>query len=96
LLTAESPEDKAIIRQMARDVDPAFIRWALKAIVKWDGGADLPITVHIHGTRDIILPSRYTRPSHIVPDGGHLMIFNRAEAISRILEKILAPGVAGA
>jgi pimeloyl-ACP methyl ester carboxylesterase len=89
LLTAESPEDKAIIRQMARDVDPAFIRWALKAIVKWDGGVDLPCTVHIHGTKDIILPSKYTRPSHVVPRGGHLMIFDRAEAVNEILGTIL-------
>ena len=92
LLTAESPEDKAIIRQMARDVDPGFIRWALKAIVKWDGGAELLHSVHIHGSRDTILPSRYTRPSHIVPKGGHLMIFNRAEAINGILERILPEG----
>lgn len=94
LLTAESPEDKAIIRQMARDVDPGFIRWALRAIVKWEGGADLPYAVHIHGSRDIILPPKYTRPSHIVPKGGHLMIFNRAEEINRILERILEAGTA--
>lgn len=89
LLTAEAEDDKAIIRQMARDMDPYFIRWALKAIISWEGG-ELPGLIHIHGTSDLILPHRYTRPSHIVPRGGHLMIFNRADEINAILREILA------
>lgn len=88
ILTAESPEDKEVIRQMARDMDPDFIRWALKAIITWEGGASAD-HIHIHGTGDMILPYRYTRPSHAVPKGGHLMIFNRADEINAILHDIL-------
>lgn len=89
LLTAESPEDKAIIREMARDMDAAFVKWAMKAIMHWEAAGEHPNYIHIHGTADLILPYRFTKPSHSIPKGGHLMIFNKAEEINQILETVL-------
>lgn len=89
LLTAESPEDKEIIKQMARDMDARFIQWAMKAIVEWECQDEYKDCIHIHGTNDIILPYRFTKPSHSIPKGGHLMIFNRADEINNILRSIL-------
>ncbi len=87
--TSESAEDKQMIRQMARDIDPAFIKWAIKAIVDWKTD-DREISVHhIHGTRDIILPLSYTRAQYTIPGAGHLMIFDRAEEINHILFSLL-------
>jgi pimeloyl-ACP methyl ester carboxylesterase len=87
--TSESSVDKAIVRQMARDMDPDFIRWAVKAVMSWHTD-DREINIHhIHGTRDFILPIRFTKPHYKIPGAGHLMIFNRAEEINRILFSIL-------
>jgi pimeloyl-ACP methyl ester carboxylesterase len=89
LLTAESPEDKAIIKQMARDMDPAFIKWAMEAIVRWETDDTLPELIHIHGTADYILPYKLTSPSISIPKGGHLMIFDRAGEINKVLGEYL-------
>jgi len=87
--TAESREDKEIIRQMVRDADHAFIRWAMEAVVNWQT-EEIPLELHhIHGSHDIVLPHRYTKPSVTIRKAGHLMIFDRAEEINRELRKIL-------
>lgn len=90
LLTAEAEEDKQIIRQMARDMDPDFIRWAMWTIIHWRTTEGPPPNYyHIHGTADGILPCRYTRPTHRVHRAGHLMIFNQAKEINLLLAEIL-------
>ncbi|HLO80629.1 MAG TPA: alpha/beta hydrolase [Chitinophagaceae bacterium] len=91
--TSESREDKIIIKQMARDMDHAFIRWAVEAIMQWDAGAEEIDCFHIHGTHDEIFPHRYTRPSFSIPNAGHLMIFNRAADINSVLDRILREGI---
>ncbi len=88
--TSETSEDKAIIRQMARDMDHEFITWALKAIVNWETEEQAVPAHHIHGTRDIILPHRYTRPTVSIKSAGHLMIFDRAPVINDILAQMLS------
>jgi pimeloyl-ACP methyl ester carboxylesterase len=87
--TSESPEDKLIIKQMARDMDHSFIRWAVDAIMKWDAGEESVECIHIHGTHDEIFPHRYTKPSVSIPRAGHLMIFNRASDINAVLHSVL-------
>jgi pimeloyl-ACP methyl ester carboxylesterase len=90
LLTAEDPEDKKIIQEMARDMDPEFVRWAMWTIVHWQTTeGSQPDCIHIHGTADGILPCRYTRPTHRIPKAGHLMIFNQADRINGLLKEIL-------
>lgn len=88
--TTESADDKAMLREMIRDADPYFIRWSLDAVLRWDN-LEMPASyVHIHGTRDIVLPHRYTNPTHIVKGGTHLMIFDRAQDINQILAAVLS------
>jgi pimeloyl-ACP methyl ester carboxylesterase len=87
--TSESSEDKQIIKQMARDMDHSFIRWAVDAIMKWDAGDDEIDCIHIHGTHDEIFPYRLTQPSISIPKAGHLMIFNRASEINHVLKQLL-------
>lgn len=88
--TTESKEDKEMLREMIRDADPYFIRWSLSAVLEWQSRELTGEVIHIHGTRDIVLPLRYTRPTHVIPGGSHLMIFDRAHDINGILAEILS------
>jgi pimeloyl-ACP methyl ester carboxylesterase len=88
--TTESKEDKEMLRQMIRDADPYFIRWSLTAVLEWQRYEPPQDLIHIHGTNDIVLPVRYTRPTHIIPGGSHLMIFDRARDINEVLSEILS------
>jgi pimeloyl-ACP methyl ester carboxylesterase len=93
LFTAETREDKILLRRIIRETDHDFIRWALGAILGWKGGIgnknDKPDFFHIHGTKDILLPVRYVQPTHFIEGGGHLMIMNRAGEINTLLNQIL-------
>lgn len=87
--SGESSEDKQLINQMASDMDPDFIHWAMKAIVEWKTDEQELHVHHIHGNRDMILPISRTRAQYIIPGAGHLMILNRAKEINQILYSLL-------
>ena len=89
LFTAETSEDKEIIREMVRAADARFIRWALTAALEWKGAGENMECIHIHGSKDIVFPIRYTKPSHTVNMGGHLMVMDRANDINKILASLL-------
>jgi pimeloyl-ACP methyl ester carboxylesterase len=85
----DSSADKEVLKQVIRDSDPAFIRWGMHAILGWRNTSIPPSAIHIHGSRDEILPLKYTRATHVVDGAGHLMIMERAEEINTILSIVL-------
>lgn len=86
--TSESKEDKRLIRNMISKADVSFIRWGMEAIVNWQM-ENIPVNIiHIHGSRDEILPRRFTRPTFVIPGAGHLMVLNRSSEINKILSGI--------
>ncbi len=89
LFTAETPEDKTILKQIIRESDPRFIRWAMNAILSWKSMEPPASYIHIHGSRDELLPIRYTRPTHAINKGGHLMVLNHSGEINNILREVL-------
>lgn len=89
IFTTETDEDKALLRKIISESDPAFIRWALGAILSWKA-TDIPADYHhIHGSGDHLLPVRYVKPTHTIPGGGHLMVMNRSEEVNGLLARIL-------
>jgi pimeloyl-ACP methyl ester carboxylesterase len=88
--TAETDDDKKMIRQIIKDSDNYFIRWAMEAILKWQHETVPSSYIHIHGTRDAVLPMRFTKPTHIINKAGHLMIMTNAQEINDILEETLS------
>jgi pimeloyl-ACP methyl ester carboxylesterase len=87
--TREKEEDKKLIRQIIRDGDPWFIKWALDAVLDWRN-EDIPQPLwHIHGSRDEVFPVWLTRPSHTIPNAGHMLIISHAAEINRILREVL-------
>ncbi|HYK56696.1 MAG TPA: hypothetical protein VEV15_09465, partial [Flavisolibacter sp.] len=82
-------EDKKMLKVMIRRIDVDFIRWGMEAILKWKSAEPPGRIIHIHGTHDDILPRRFTRPTHLISKGGHLMVMNRAGEINRILAEVL-------
>lgn len=87
--TSESGTDKAMLREMISAADAQFIKWGMGAILSWKN-RDMPGSlVHIHGSGDFILPRQFTKPTHIIQKGGHLMVLTRAKEINGILESVL-------
>ncbi len=87
--TSETSEDKLMLSSMIRESDPAFIRWALHAILTWKCPDPPSNVIHLHGTHDGILPRRFTKPTHLIKKGTHLMVLTRAREINVILRELL-------
>ena len=82
----KNPHDRQLLRQILRDTDPGFTRWAIARLLQWPGRPDTP-TVRIHGTNDRLLPHGAARSQHQLA-GGHLIILSQGREISRILNQI--------
>ena len=89
MLGVESEEEAELCRDFRRHIDPGYLNWAIGVILRWRNKWRPRNFYHIHGGRDRIFPLRRVRPTHVIGDGGHLMIYNRAVQISRLLGDIL-------
>lgn len=89
-LTRERSDDKKLLWQIINESDNQLIRWSMGAILQWKN-EELPQPwFQIHGTRDEVLPARYTRPTHIIPKAGHLLVMTNAQEVNQLLNSLLA------
>jgi pimeloyl-ACP methyl ester carboxylesterase len=89
-LGAETPDEISLCNEFRKNVDPDFLYWAVDQILNWKNEWQPAHCFHLHGDKDRIFPVQQVRPTHIISGGGHLMIRNRAEEVSRILTRICA------
>jgi pimeloyl-ACP methyl ester carboxylesterase len=82
-------EDKWLFRDMLKKTSPVFLRWAMGACVKWDNEIIPPNTFQISSERDLVFPLKYIKDSVVVKGGSHVMIFDKADEINKILKSIL-------
>ncbi|MBA4057543.1 MAG: alpha/beta hydrolase [Marivirga sp.] len=83
----ESKKEKILLQSIIKDTDERFLSWAIDKIVTWENNVELNNLIHIHGTRDRMMP--YRSADYKIEGGGHLMIINRAADIDVILKTIL-------
>ena len=89
LFSPEGTDQKKLLKTVLIETDPHFLKWALHKVVVWRN-QDIPERlVHIHGRRDRIFPFRFVNPDYTVENSGHLMVMNRAEQISNLLEELI-------
>lgn len=85
----ETNEDRDIIIDMIRQADTDFVHWGLNAVLQWNNVEIPGALFHIHGTRDQVFPIYFTKPTHIIKNGGHLLAMSHPEEINSILKEIL-------
>jgi pimeloyl-ACP methyl ester carboxylesterase len=89
LFGARGGTEYRLLRQILRDTDPAFARWATAQLLAWCGPG-LPGAVRLHGTRDRLLPAGAARIEYSVPGAGHFLIVSHAARVSQILNGLAA------
>src|SRR5450432_61053 len=82
---ANNPEEKNLLTQILLDTDAKFFRWAIYQLFSWENEWKPASFLHIHGTADKILHYRSNMAAIPVKGGQHLMVYNRAGEVSRIL-----------
>lgn len=89
ILGGKNAEEKNLLRQIIRESDVAFVRWAISAILNWKNNTIPGNLIHIHGSADKLLPVRYVKTDHVIEGGSHVMTLDKHAEISRLLKVLI-------
>lgn len=89
LFAPEGNDQKKLLKTVLIETDPHFLKWALHKVVVWHNREVPDNLVHVHGKSDRIFPFRFVNPDYTVDNSGHLMVMNRAEEVSDLLEQLI-------
>ncbi len=86
---ADTPGAKEMLNNIMKDTDPDFLGWAFKAILNWQNARVPSNITHIHGTADKVLKPAFITADYWLNGGTHMMIYNRAPEVNRLLSDTL-------
>ncbi len=82
-------EDKDVAIQFRRNADINYVRWAIDKVLNWQNTWQHPSIIHIHGSGDKMFSIKNVQPTHIIKNGGHFMIMNKANEVSAAISSFL-------
>lgn len=82
---AKTGKEKRLLADILMDTDPYFVKWAMKALLLWQNDVVPKQAIHIHGTADKIILPINIKPDHWIEGGTHMMVYNRADEINKII-----------
>jgi esterase/lipase len=88
-LGVTTPEEKEMVRAYRKSVNPVYFNWAIHQVLNWKNDWQPEHLIHIHGDKDKIFPIKKLSPTHIIKDGTHMIIYNRAREISEYIQNEL-------
>ena len=84
-----APHLRGLAWQFCRS-DREVFRWSLARILDWKDAPDLDCPVfHVHGSRDMVLPVRYTHPDETVAGGGHVISLTHPDAVNEFVRRVI-------
>jgi pimeloyl-ACP methyl ester carboxylesterase len=83
-------DDKGLFMDMLKSTTPAFLKWSMHAILHWRNQAELKNVTQIAGDKDLVFNYRKQTQAIIIKGGTHIMIFDKAPEINKILQKVLS------
>ncbi|MDN3584715.1 alpha/beta hydrolase [Mucilaginibacter flavus] len=86
-----SAEDAWLFNDMLKHTSPVFAKWAMNAVLHWKNDVVPPNLYHITGDKDLVFDYKRIKNPTIIKGGTHIMIFDKAKEINKLLKKILAP-----
>lgn len=84
----KTSDEIKLLKEIIRDMDEEFVKWAIEKIAHWKNHSELDNLVHIHGEDDRIFPISQIKNAFKI-SGGHFMIVNRANEISKLINSHL-------
>ncbi len=78
-----------VIVDMLDEFSGHYYKWAMNAVLNWQGAnAQCPV-YHVHGSKDELFPIAQVKDAEIIEGGSHLMIVTRPGEVSKVLRKFL-------
>lgn len=86
----ETNYEKHLLKSFIKTVSRNYLSWSIHVVLNWKNKQRPANTFHIHGTADRIFPYQRTHADALIKGGGHLMVHNRADDVSKILSEYLS------
>lgn len=93
MMGAETTAEKNLMKTILTETDPVFFKWAIDKVVTWNNKVLHDNVVHIHGTKDLLLPHRFVKADFSIANGTHLMTVQHAKEVSEMLRNIISPSI---
>ncbi len=85
------PEQVEYFKELVRDGDLRLIRGGGRMIMQWRETPEINCPLyHIHGSRDLLIPTATLQPTHIVQGAGHLMNLTHPEPVRDFIREVQA------
>jgi pimeloyl-ACP methyl ester carboxylesterase len=84
-----NPHDSWLVHDMLKQSSPKFMKWALGALMKWKNETAPSNLYHIVGDKDLVFNYKLIKDATIIKGGTHIMIFDKAKQINKLLKGIL-------
>lgn len=81
---ASTYDEKKLLANVINNMDVDVAKWAIGEMTNWKETGKNENVVRIHGSNDKIIPLK-NQADYIIKNGGHMMIAQRADEISTIL-----------
>lgn len=89
-LGAVTKEEKEFANGYRKSAKLNYVNWSFDKILNWKNEGWPENIIHIHGDKDQIFPIGHIKPTHVIDKGTHMMVWNRADEISKIINEVLA------
>lgn len=88
-LGAFTDDEQKMANAYRRSANLNYVNWSFDKILNWKNSECPDGTIHIHGNKDRVFSMKNIKPTHIIENGTHMMVWNRADEISKIINEVL-------
>lgn len=82
-------DDLWVFEDMLKKSSPKFVKWAIKAVLAWKNETIPPNVYHLIGDKDMVFSYKQIKDATVIKGGTHIMVFDKAKQINKILKGIL-------
>ncbi|EAY27557.1 alpha/beta fold hydrolase [Microscilla marina] len=72
-----------LLQQIIGDTDLKFAKWSVNQLTRWQNMELPPNLIRITGSKDRTLPATTIANTHVIPQGGHFIIVDRAQEVNQ-------------
>lgn len=84
-----SKEEMELFKSMLINTPDDFINWGVNAVSHWNNETVSSDYLHIHGTLDLVFPTKWVNNYTEIKSGSHFMVVDKADLISPIINEEL-------
>jgi pimeloyl-ACP methyl ester carboxylesterase len=82
-------DDLWVFEDMLKRSSSKFVKWAIGAVLAWKNETIPQNVYHLIGDKDMVFSYTRIKDATIIKGGTHIMIFDKAKQINKILKGIL-------